>query len=126
MSDDDLLLKIRDLKIDGKSGDKWHPDPQRASTSICASGEVLGVIGESGAGKSTIGLAAMGYTRGGCRISGGTVEFDGTDSGQAPECLPPQVARQAHRLCRAIGGGQLQPGASADRAIFRSAGRATA
>ncbi|HEX6121234.1 MAG TPA: ABC transporter ATP-binding protein, partial [Dongiaceae bacterium] len=42
-------------------------------------GEVLGVIGESGAGKSTIGLAAMGYARGGCRISGGSVVFDGTD-----------------------------------------------
>ena len=34
-------------------------------------GERLGLIGESGAGKSTIGLAAMGYGRGGCRISGG-------------------------------------------------------
>jgi peptide/nickel transport system ATP-binding protein len=40
---------------------------------------VLGLIGESGAGKSTIGLAAMGYARGGCRISGGSVVFDGID-----------------------------------------------
>jgi peptide/nickel transport system ATP-binding protein len=42
-------------------------------------GEVLGLIGESGAGKSTIGLAAMGYARPGCRISAGTIEFNGID-----------------------------------------------
>ena len=33
-------------------------------------GRVLGLIGESGAGKSTIGLAAMGYGRGSIRLSG--------------------------------------------------------
>ncbi len=42
-------------------------------------GEVLGLIGESGAGKSTIGLAAMGYTRGGCAIVGGSITFEGRD-----------------------------------------------
>lgn len=34
-------------------------------------GEVLGLIGESGAGKSTIGVAALSYARYGCRIAGG-------------------------------------------------------
>ena len=42
-------------------------------------GRVLGLIGESGAGKSTIGLSALGYGRGGVRITGGQVLLNGED-----------------------------------------------
>ncbi|WP_366554907.1 ABC transporter ATP-binding protein [Aquibaculum sediminis] len=47
-------------------------------------GQVLGLIGESGAGKSTIALAAMGYTRGGARITGGDIVFDGRNVLEMP------------------------------------------
>jgi len=46
---------------------------------------VLGLIGESGAGKSTIGLAAMGYARPGCRITAGSIVFDGVDLAKLSE-----------------------------------------
>ena len=42
-------------------------------------GEVLGLIGESGAGKSTIGLASMCYARAGVHIAGGEVVLDGVN-----------------------------------------------
>ena len=72
------LLKIRGLKIEGKSDEIWNPIINGIDLDL-KKGEVLGLIGESGAGKSTVGLAAMGFTRDGCRISGGLVEFAGID-----------------------------------------------
>lgn len=78
MSEQELLLKIRGLKIEGKSDETWNQIVNGIDLDL-HKGEVLGLIGESGAGKSTIGLAAMGFTRDGCRISDGSIEFDGVD-----------------------------------------------
>jgi len=73
-----VLLDVNDLRIEGYSDEKWIEIVHGVSLNL-RRGEVLGLIGESGAGKSTIGLAAMGYARDGCRISGGSVEFDGME-----------------------------------------------
>jgi peptide/nickel transport system ATP-binding protein len=77
------LLEVRDLRIEATI----HPpgEPSRDVTIVdgvsfaLGKGRVLGLIGESGAGKSTIGLATMAYGRGGCRIVGGEVLIDGID-----------------------------------------------
>ena len=78
MDEDKQLVRIRGLRIEGRADETWMQIVNDVDLDLKA-GEVLGLIGESGAGKSTIGLAAMGFTRDGCRISGGTVEFDGID-----------------------------------------------
>jgi len=78
MTNEDVLLSIADLKVEAETDDGWQPIVNGVSLTL-RKGEVLGLIGESGAGKSTIGLAAMGFTRPGCRIAGGTVTFDGID-----------------------------------------------
>ena len=78
------LLRITDLRVEAEADDGWHPIVNGVSLSL-RRGEVLGLIGESGAGKSTIGLAAMGFTRPGCRIAAGQVIFDGADLLQLPE-----------------------------------------
>jgi peptide/nickel transport system ATP-binding protein len=74
----EVLLDIRGLRIEGQSEDVWHEIVKGVDLTL-RRGEVLGLIGESGAGKSTIGLAAMGYVRPGCRFAGGSVVFDGID-----------------------------------------------
>ncbi len=76
------LLEMRDIKIEGYSGEAWHPIVKGINLTL-KRGEVLGLIGESGAGKSTLGLAAMGFARPGCRIASGSINFDGVDLAKA-------------------------------------------
>ncbi|MER8911975.1 ABC transporter ATP-binding protein [Mesorhizobium sp. M0854] len=70
------LLQIRNLHVEGFSDERWYPIVRGVDLAL-KRGDVLGLIGESGAGKSTIGLAAMGYAKPGCRITQGSILFDG-------------------------------------------------
>ena len=80
---DDTVLDVRGLKIEATSYPPGEPPRdvvlvQGVSFKL-KRGEVLGLIGESGAGKSTIGLSSMAYGRGGVRLSGGQVTLNGRD-----------------------------------------------
>src|ERR1700736_2274253 len=72
---DDLVLHLERLRVETITGavlvDNVDITLRR--------GEILGLIGESGAGKSTIGLASMAYARAGMRITGGSITLDGTE-----------------------------------------------
>jgi len=74
--DRDNILEIKNLIIEGHIGNRWKPIVKGVDLHLNKR-EVLGLIGESGAGKSTIGLASMGYTRQGCRIASGSIVFGG-------------------------------------------------
>jgi peptide/nickel transport system ATP-binding protein len=74
----DILLDMRDIVIDGYSDDRWHEIVKGVDVTL-RRGEIMGLIGESGAGKSTLGLAAMGFARPGCRLTSGSIMFDGKD-----------------------------------------------
>ncbi|MDY0220305.1 MAG: ABC transporter ATP-binding protein [Desulfobacterium sp.] len=84
MMNEQRLLTIKNLQIEGWQEEKWKPVVKGIDLHLNR-GEVLGLIGESGAGKSTIGLAAMGYARKGCRISGGSINFHGKELREASE-----------------------------------------
>ncbi|MEM7377698.1 MAG: ABC transporter ATP-binding protein [Pseudomonadota bacterium] len=86
----DVLLEMRDIRIDGYSDERWHEIIKGVDLTLHR-GEVMGLIGESGAGKSTLGLAAMGFARPGCRLTSGSIHFDGVDLMAASEAEKRQI-----------------------------------
>lgn len=79
----DTLLAFKNLKIEATAYPPGEP-PRHVvlvdGVSVAVEpGKVLGLIGESGAGKSTIGLSAMAFGRGGVRLTGGEIVLNGRD-----------------------------------------------
>jgi peptide/nickel transport system ATP-binding protein len=79
----EVLLDVKNLKIGATIYPPGEPAQEieivKGVSFQLERGKVLGLIGESGAGKSTIGLSAMAYGRGGVRITGGEVWLNGRE-----------------------------------------------
>jgi len=73
------ILEVRDLKIEARPiNSEAIPIVKDVSFEV-QRGQVVALIGESGSGKTTISLAALGYTKPGLHFSGGEVLLQGED-----------------------------------------------
>jgi peptide/nickel transport system ATP-binding protein len=73
------LLEIDQLQIDARKDDgSLLPIVKGVSFNVNR-GEVVALIGESGSGKTTIALSALGYTKPGLEFTGGEVRLEGQD-----------------------------------------------
>ena len=73
------LLEVDRLKVDARRDDgSLTPIVKSVSFSVKRE-EVVALIGESGSGKTTIALSALGYAKPGLEFTGGEVRLDGRD-----------------------------------------------
>ena len=72
------VIRVANLKVAYRHADSWLRVLHGVDFAI-ARGEVLGLVGESGCGKSTVGLQLLGYRHPNSRIEGGQVLFKGQD-----------------------------------------------
>ncbi|MFI6483477.1 dipeptide ABC transporter ATP-binding protein [Nonomuraea sp. NPDC050663] len=71
-------LSIRDLSVEIRRGDRVVRPVSNVSLEL-GRGETLGIVGETGSGKSMTGLAIMGMLPAGGRVTGGAIDFAGRD-----------------------------------------------
>ena len=75
-------VEVRDLRVELSASGVDVVDEIQIEI---RAGEVLGLVGESGCGKTTIGMALLGHCRSGGRVAGGAVLVDGRDIAELGE-----------------------------------------
>jgi oligopeptide/dipeptide ABC transporter ATP-binding protein len=88
------LLEVRDLRVSVDA--QGRAEALRGVSLEVARGEIVGLVGESGCGKTTTALAVMRLLAGQFHVVGGRVDFDGMDLLSASE-----------RQMRALRGGRI-------------------
>jgi peptide/nickel transport system ATP-binding protein len=73
------LLEVRDLSISYEPKQRPAVDAVSHLSFSIDDGEFVGLIGESGSGKTTVGMGVLRLLERPGRISGGSIVFDGTD-----------------------------------------------
>ncbi|MGW6459879.1 ABC transporter ATP-binding protein, partial [Streptomyces sp. NPDC055078] len=77
-ADGSRVLTIRDLSVEIRRGDRVVHPVSGVGLAL-GRGETLGIVGETGSGKSMTGLAIMGMLPAGGRVTGGSIDFGGTE-----------------------------------------------
>ena len=77
--DDDVIFEARDLKIHAVRDDGSELPIVKGVDFKVRRGEVVALIGESGSGKTTISLSALGYCKPGLKFAGGEARLLGQD-----------------------------------------------
>jgi peptide/nickel transport system ATP-binding protein len=74
----ETVVRLDNLSVSYRDREDWLRVLHQVGFSI-SRGEVFGLVGESGCGKSTIGLQLLGYRHANMRIDSGSVLFHGQD-----------------------------------------------
>ena len=77
-ADLEAMIDVADLTVSYRQGAGWHRIVEEVKFTV-QRGEVFGLVGESGCGKSTVALQLLGYRHAAMRVDHGRVEVEGED-----------------------------------------------
>ncbi len=97
-ADDRRVLTIRDLSVEIRRGDRVVRPVSGVGLTLDR-GETLGIVGETGSGKSMTGLAIMGMLPSGGRVTAGSIDLGGTELVGLPPARYRHCAATTSRWC---------------------------